>query len=330
MRLSKSKTLVALIGGLAALVSMLQPFGYSPDYFQYDYFFDQLRMDYLYQLRESRFETGFLNLSYLLTIFFPDNIQVYGFFVLIAIGLKAYFGGRLSAKGYAWIFLLFYFFKFFPLHELTQLRAAMAASFLIAVFYYFSVERYWVALLFSLIAISFHNSALMVLPFFLVPSSMLTRQRIIAIALLVYLVCYFISDYLAFFLAERLVVFESYLSAGFESRRDAIFSPVFYPEFLMIVLSFVFWNDLSPIMKKILAIEVFGFSIFYGFIDMGVVAVRGRELFSVLWVVFVAQFPFARKNIKIGILIFVLGSIFIATYLYFILDFFSAEVQQVV
>ncbi|EJL72835.1 hypothetical protein PMI12_03746 [Variovorax sp. CF313] len=327
MHLSKSKALALLIGGIAALVAMLQPFGYSPDYIQYDYFFDQLRLDYLYQIKESRFEFGFLHSSYLLTTIFRDNIYVYGFFVFIAVGLKAYFGGRFSTRNCAWIFLAFYFFKFFPLHELTQLRAAMAASFLIVVFYYLSVERYWAALLFSLIAVSFHNSAGLVLPFYLIPKFALTRGRIVAVSLILYLGCYFASDYLVGFMADRIYVFETYLNAGLESRRNAAFSPVFYPEFLMIILSFIFWSDLSEVMKKILAIEVFGFSIFYGFIDLGVVAVRGHELFSVLWLIFVAQFPFAKKNIRIGVMVFVLGSILIAIYLYFILNFFAGEIQ---
>lgn len=327
MRVSRSKVLTLTIGAVAALISVLQPFGYSPDYPQYSYFFDQLRVDYLYQLKESRFEFGFLHLSYLLTLVFQENIHVYGFFVLIAIGLKVYFAGKFSAKNYAWIFLTFYFFKFFPLHELTQLRAAMAASLLVVVFYYYSIERYWAALSFSLIAIAFHNSAGLVLPFFLVPMAALTRGRIVIAAFGVYVSCYFISDYLVGFLADRIVVFETYVNAGVESKRDAAFSPVFYPEFLMIGLSFIFWRDLSEVMKKILAIEVFGFAIFYGFIDLGVVAVRGRELFSVLWIIFVAQFPFAGKRIKIGIVFFVLGSVLLAVYLYFILNFFASEFQ---
>ncbi|TWD86094.1 EpsG-like putative glucosyltransferase [Variovorax beijingensis] len=325
MRVSRSKVLTLAIGAAAALVSVLQPFGYSPDYPQYSYFFDQLRSDYLSQLRESRFELGFLHLSYLLTQIFRENVHVYGFFVLIAIGLKVYFAGRFSAKNYAWIFLVFYFFKFFPLHELTQLRAAMAASLLVVVFYYYSIERYWIALSISLIAIAFHNSAGLVLPFFLTPMAALTRGRIVLAALIVYVSCYLISDYLVGFLADRIVVFEMYINAGIESRRDAAFSPVFFPEFFLIALSFVCWRDLSGVMKKVLAIEVFGFAVFYGFIDLGVVAVRGRELFSVLWIVFVAQFPFAGKKIRAGIVFFVLASVLLSVYLYFVLDFFASE-----
>jgi len=329
MRLSRSKALAMLVGGGAALISMLQPFGYSPDYSQYDYFFSQLRLDHVYQIKESRFEAGFLYLSYFLTTFLQNNIQVYGFFVLLAIALKVHFGGKFSAKNYVWIFLVFYFFKFFPLHELTQLRAAMAASFLVAVFYYLSAKRYLMALVFSGIAILFHNSAGLVLPFLLIPTSFLTRGRVAGMALIVYLGCYFVSDYLIGFLADKIFVFETYLNAGIESRRSAAFSPVFFPEFLMIALSFLFWNDLSEVMKNVLAIEVLGFAIFYGFIDLGVVAVRGRELFSVLWILFVAQFPFAKKRIRIGLIFFVSSSVLVGVYLYFILNFFSSEAQQV-
>jgi hypothetical protein len=326
MSFSRSKVLAVLVGGVAALIAMLQPFGYSPDYLQYDYFFDQLRLDYVYQLKESRFEIGFLHLSYLFTEIFQKNIHVYGAFVLVAMGFKVYFGGKFSAKNYAWIFLFYYIFKFFPLHELTQLRAAMAASFLVVVFYCISNGRYWLSLAFSLVAVSFHNSAALVLPFFFLPAAYLTRWRIVWAGLVLYVFCYFISDYLVGFLADRIFVFEAYLNDGMESRRSAAFSPVFYPEFFMIALSFVFWSELSDVMKKILAIEILGFAIFYGFIDLGVVAVRGRELFSVFWIIFVAQFPFAKKHIRAGIIIFVFSSVILAIYLYLFLDFFSSVV----
>lgn len=324
MRLSRPKTLAALFAMLAALIAAVQPFGYSPDYFQYSYFFDELRLDYLYQLRESRFESGFLYLSFLLTKVIENNAVVYGVLVFFAVFVKIRFAGKFSAKGYFGLFLIFFFFKFFPLHELTQIRAALAASFLIAVFYCVSASRYWLALFFSLIAVSFHNSAVLVLPFFFLPDFMLTRGRVILMALAFYAICFVASSSLVEFMASRLYVFETYVASGFESRRDSAFSPVFYPEFLMIFLSFVFWNDLTTIMRKVLAIEVLGFAMFYGLIDLGVVAVRGRELFSVIWIVYVAQFPFAKERAKMGMLAFVISSVVVSIYLFFVRDFFTS------
>ena len=325
MYLSKQIIFSLLLAIGAALISILQLFGVSPDYLNYDLFFEQLRSNHSYQLTESRFEFGFLYSSYFLTLIFSENNLIFGFFVFVASWFKFYFAGKFSPKGFLWLVLIFYFFKFFPLLELNQLRAALASSFLVAVFYYNSIKRYKLASVLVILAILFHNSAALLVPFIFIPDKLITQSKIFIISIVVYLTCYFTSYLLVPFMANHIAVFDTYLDGGLESSRRHAVSPVFFAEFLMIGLSLILWNNLTQLMKKVLAIEIIGFSIFYGYIDLNIVAVRGREFFSIFWILYIVQFPYVVKKVKISILVFIFGSTAIAFYTYFYLDFFMTK-----
>lgn len=304
----------------AFLVSFEQPFGYSPDYLQYETFFYDVKNYFEYAYEANRFEPGFFFSSFLLGKLVDSELAIYGILAAISASIKLSYAFKFSEKNmYLWV-LVFFAFKYFPLHELTQLRASLAAAFLSVSFYFLTVDSKKTAGFFCVIAVLFHYSAIMILPFLFLPR--LELKKTIGLAAIIFLLLYFISEYLIDIAGVSFSVFELYEKSGFSQKELNIFSPVFFPEFFMIFVSLVMWQRLTDVMRQVVMIEIMGFAVFYAFSSYGVVAVRGRELFSIFWIFFVAQIPRRLTYLKIAIVIFVFSSISLSIYQYFISDFF--------
>lgn len=98
----------------------------------------------------------------------------------------------------------------------------------------------------------------------------------------------------------------------------------------MIFGSLILWGQCTSVMRKIVAFEIFGFALFYGLIDLDVFAVRSREIFSVFWLIFVAQLSFVEKQMKFLIFIFTALSVAVGVYVYYFTGFFSHEIRWVI
>ena len=125
-------------------------------------------------------------------------------------------------------------------------------------------------------------------------------------------------------------VVEAYNNDGFNSARNAAFSPVFYPEFLTLLLLLFFWKDCNQIVRRVFYIQAIGFALFYGMIDLNAFAVRGREFFSIFWIIFLAQYANSKKIIRYIQTLFLLMSCILGVYIFYILDYFSFEQRWVI
>lgn len=318
---SLKKVLAAVAVALVAFaIAVLQPFGNSPDYEQYEIMFQGVRVDWVSFMRDSRYEPGFIAVVGALSRVFEADILVYGVLVLAAIVAKTSTLAKLSFDHYFWLAIVFYFFRFFPLHELTQLRVALASSIMIYAAYQVWGPSTRKGIIACVLAVAFHYSSLMISPFLL----LVRRDRRFAIlsAVLVFLGIAAIAQLAVAILGENLAVIQMYQQEGFDTRSVNPLSPAFFPEFFMILFSLFCWRDLTGTMQRVVAIELIGFAVLYALIDFPVIAVRGREFFSVLWVMFIAQSGSCARHIRLGTYIFVLASIVWALYLYFYLDFF--------
>lgn len=304
----------------AYLLSISQPFGVSPDYENYEIFFQGVRADFFGVAGEIRFEPGFVYLAGVLTNFFESDLIVYGILVFISIVLKLYFVRRVSYGCFAFAALIFYIFKIFPLHELTQLRAALSVSFVLGACFLIWGGRRWQGVLMLVPAFFFHYSSLMVVPFLFLPR--LERGKAFAFAFCIFLFLFFISQHVVIVLANFLPVFQGYESFGYGGRELNPVSIVFFPEFFIILFGFIFWRDLGDVMRRVLVLQLIGFAIFYGTIQFDVIAVRGREFFSVLWVFFIGLAMMSTPRVKVAVLLFVLMSVVLGFYVYFMGDFF--------
>ena len=111
---------------VCAVIAGTRIFGNSPDYISYDQFFDIARQYHLEALKVTRFESGFVILSLVFTTLFSLNTSVYAALVFISMMLKGWviFLSSTTLSIFSIIALL-YLVRYFSLHELTQLRAAL-------------------------------------------------------------------------------------------------------------------------------------------------------------------------------------------------------------
>jgi len=322
IKFKKTNAALFILSISAFLIAVLQPFGYSPDYTNYEFFFQQVRIDFLGQLKESRFEPGFIYFSGWLAKIFTSDLLVYGLLVFLSIAVKLFFLKRFSNNAY-YIYLacIFYAFKFFPLHELTQLRASLAVSVMMAALYFVQNEKKAVGVALCALAFSFHYSSGILFPFLFLPR--LSRNMALGLALAVFSTLYLISHYAVDIASSYFPVFQMYQFSGLGERAINRFSPVFFPEFFMLAFGLYFWKSINDGMRHIIAIQLLGFAILYAFIEFPVVAVRGREFFSVLWTLFIVQASDCKNKIKFPIYIFVVASITLSLYQYSYLVFFG-------
>lgn len=322
LKVSSLKRLLAAItvALVAFAIAVLQPFGNSPDYEQYEIIFQGVRVDWFSFMRESRYEPGFIAVVGVLSKIFDADILIYGMLVFAAIAAKTTFLAKISFDHYFWLAIIFYLFRFFPVHELTQLRVALASSIMIYAAFQVWGPSIRKGIAASLLAVAFHFSSLMISPFLLLVRR--DRQFTILSAIVVFLGLAAISQLAIAILGENMAVIQMHQQEGFDTRSVNPVSPAFYAEFFIILFSLFCWRDLTGTMQRVVAIELIGFAVLYALIEFPVIAVRGREFFSVLWVMFIAQSGTCARHIRLATYIFVLASIVWALYLYFYLDFF--------
>ena len=87
-KLKKTSVFIFFVIAIAFFVGFYQPFGRSPDYGNYEYFFQQVRWDFSNELSDNRFEPGFVYIAGVLAKFFTSDVCVYGVFVVISIAVK--------------------------------------------------------------------------------------------------------------------------------------------------------------------------------------------------------------------------------------------------
>lgn len=304
-----------LLSLTAFLISYLQIFGESPDYRSYDFFFDSLRWSGLDIFRETRFEPGFTILGLALVTLVSSNLVVYGLIVAAAMFLKGFVVARFSSNQAVFCAVVaFYFVRYFPLHELTQLRAGMAAAMLLVAAAFMWNGKKAFGLFAGTIGLMFHLSAVFVSPFlFLKPAK---RWEAVLIGLVVFLALSVGVNLLISALGDSVPLLDMYQQAGFGDAPNRI-SAALLLDWMMIILSLSMWSRLSLPMRQVLLLEIVGMAIFYGTIDFSVIAHRLRELFSVFWVIFVAhglRSGFIAKLTSGG---FVLANIGLYSYLHF-------------
>lgn len=318
--ISKSKIFIVSALFIAFFVAITQPFGFSPDYTQYELFFHEIRTDFWNVVRESRFEPAFSIIAGGISGLVFSDVLVYGILVFVSMIFKLFYTRKISSDSYFYLAIIFYFFKFFSLHELTQLRASLSISFIFAACFLIWTAKPWMGGVACGLAATFHYSSLIISPFLFLPR--LGRLKSVILALLVYVGVYFASNY-AIGIAEIIFpIFESYSANGFGERTVNPLSPVLFPEFFLLVVSIIFWGEMTEKMQKIVTIQLVGVAIFYALIDFQVVAVRSREFFSVLWTLFIAQAAGCSNRLKFAIYIFVVLSMALSVYQYLFLDFF--------
>jgi hypothetical protein len=272
------------------VVAYLQPFGISRDYADYEQFFDDLRVNGLSLVQDIRFEPGFVLLSYVLVLLSPSSLFVYALLAGIAAGVKFSILGTFAKQRHALVpVAVFYLVRFMPLHELTQLRAALAIALLLLAFRFSESGKRRRALLVGLSAVSLHMSSAIVLPFILLRVE--KRREVLVIAGVTALALLGLFELLVSGLTPSLTVLAMYDQAkalGQEFQLDPL-SLALLAENAFLGSMLALWSRLSQQMKHGLLIQLVGLVFFYGLSEWPIFGVRLRELFGVFSIVALVQ-----------------------------------------
>lgn len=307
-------------------LSITQVFGVSRDYENYEEFFNLVRIGGYAAISESRFEPGFSILGLFFIGIFNTNLSVYGSFVLISMLMKGSVIGFYSSSQKIFIIVaLFYGIRYFPLHELTQLRLSIGMGLILFGSVLLWSGRVFLGCIVCSLALLFHASTAAIIPILLISQS--NRWRVILFALIIFA----FSFYSVSFFYEYLSGFIEILSDYEENKDQFEISPnpiavYILMDLAMIIWSLFYWGRLSEIMRRIVFVELVGFSIFYGVIDFSVVAIRVRELYSVFWIIYAIE-GLKKRATAMPVFLFIIANILFYFYLFFLYEeipFFTA------
>jgi len=302
-------------------LAFYQPFGLSRDYPPYESFLEQLRDDgFAITLATSRFEPGFVLASHLATALFASSLFVYSLLASAGVALKTAIACFFSRRTYVSLWVLpLYLVRYLPLHELTQLRASLAVAFLLTAFLLRWKDRRLLSLIVGLLSVAFHWSSVFVIPFLLFSVS--TRRLLVIVAACEFLIVFLTLARIAGEASGSIQILNVYEAGVFTPPNP--FSAALLLDIAMLGAGLLLWNKQSSPMKHVLALQAVGLAFFYASMDVPVFAHRVRELFSVFWVIYVAQGLNAHRHLRIVCALFIVASIALYSYIYF---FNSADV----
>ncbi len=181
----KSNILLFVIVILLAFLAGFQDVSVSRDHLGYQNAFDNI-----YEITDNSFyyllsfEPGFVAIVVFFRQIFEVNygVAIFLFYAIASLSLKAFAINRLSINPY--LSLLFYFSYFFLIHEMTQIRIALASGiFLISLISFINGKRRtFVALV--LLATCFHYSAIFYLALLIFDGKKLNKKLYLGLILL--------------------------------------------------------------------------------------------------------------------------------------------------
>jgi hypothetical protein len=115
------------------------------------------------------------------------------------------------------------------------------------------------------------------------------RWHVILISFSVFALIFEGVNILNTYLEDYIRVLAIYNEIGFGDVLPNPFSVGLLLDWGMIVVSLIMWKRLSLVMKRVVFLELIGMAIFYGVISFPLMAHRFGEIFSVFWVLFVAD-----------------------------------------
>lgn len=278
-----------LVLGLCAIP--LIPLG--ADYLNYVDIFEAARSSTFSELFSQRYEPLFLALASLLANLTTDDVTVFAAMVFIAVAMKVTVVQRLTWQGDATaLVLIWYALRFFPLHELTQIRIAMALGlWLLAVTTSSTARSYTLAVAAALT----HYSTAILLPVLwawrAAERSPHTYRRIetllllggVAVIVMVGLTLHQLLEQLSLIFS----ILDVYSNEGFGEDRVNPFSiAVLLDSFFLLTGWLAASSDArSRFWMLLLTLSL---ATFYILFDFPVLAHRIREMFGICWLPYLA------------------------------------------
>lgn len=293
---SKRKALSRIICLLAFFVVLYQVFGESKDFKNYEIFFENARFSGIEYLFTQRFEPLFSFLGWGISSLLQNNFVVYGVLVFFSLWIKSI---ALIPFIPSWRILLliavFYGTRFFPLHELTQIRAAISCSFLLLATSYSLRNQGKKTIIAGLCAVGFHMSSVIFIPFIMYFKKW-KKSNMLFFCLIIFLGILLVKNILISFLGEHITIVSIYTRKGPDGFGGTInpFNLSVLLDLVMIFCGLFFWKDSSKETRHLLFLQVLGLFIYWGFWDFLLFANRWRQMITVLWLLYLPQMIYKK------------------------------------
>jgi len=260
-----------------SFIAAYRPFGDGLDYNNYVVFYDRLIENEDFGL--IRFEPGFTFSAHFLKFHVGLSVEE---FIFLASFLALLIKFTLFSKTYySYLTLFFYIMMWFPLHENTQIRAAVSIAFIFLFVESLLRGNFFKATIFAVIATTFHMSAIIGVIFCLV--SYFLRSRSVTFIFLTFMgsgfFMYAVFPYVFPYIA---LIRGSAIEGDFIwDVKPNILSAVNICSFAFI-LSYALCGLADSERNKVYySIVGFNFAVLIGFYDFPLVANRGREVMFV-------------------------------------------------
>jgi hypothetical protein len=302
------------IGFLLCLIAGFKDVNSVNDANTYKYYFEH----YYDPILSKGVEFSFLWFSSILYPVFHSVCSIFILYAFISVPSKLYAIRKISP--HLFLPLLIYISNIYILHDLTQIRAAVASGFFLISIYYISKGNIKYAFVLILVAIFFHYSSLSLLPLlFLSNKKMKFKQQFIwgALIPLGYII-YFLHINLLLtipipYISNKIAVYQELTEKGIGSYDQInVFSLVYLVNIIIFYYNLYFYDTiyhyckLTTLIIKIQALSLFFFP---AFAIVPVIGLRLSELYGIVNIFAYANIFYTIKQKIIGITITILAAL---------------------
>lgn len=317
-----NKYIYLLIGLILILVAGFKDIYSVRDAPNYVYFFE----NYDDPVLSKTVEFSYLWISRLLNHIFHDAHSIFLLYAIIGVSLKMVAIRRLSNLYF--MPLLIYVSYYYILHDLTQIRAAVASGFFLLAVSYQIKEQRKIACALMACATFFHYSALCLFPIlFLSNNDMSKRSKIIWASLIpLGYIIYFLHINLILiipipFIASKIEAYQSMAETGIFGDEINVFNLVFLVRIAIWYYNIFFIDTIKNFTNGanlILKIDAISLTSFPAFAVLPVIAFRVGELYGIIEIISMTYIYYTiKQNIAGKILVSAIGIILLCITIFY-------------
>lgn len=305
---------------------LLQMVPKGADFENYVLYFGEVRLDGWVAVLGSRFEPLFGVLVLFATALLNSDVLVFCVLAVAALWTKLWaIATAVRSRSVAIVLAFVYIMRFMPLHEMTQLRIAVALAFVMVAVVARSPRIFWLCLTAGLLT---HYSTAALIPLLVMrraairnPDGYRSHEFITWLLLIVSVSAVgLVIDRLLEPMAGLFAVINLYSNAGFGDLEVNLFSLAIVADAIFLLGTLPFFRHSSAVLRFWILVQLLGLLIFVCLKDFPVLAHRFREMFAVFWMFYLSTAMISGPQQRLHAKLFCLVNIPLYGYLNFISD----------
>ncbi|EPF3437773.1 TPA: EpsG family protein [Escherichia coli] len=283
---------------IVSLLIGLRTLGLDSDFVSYSVYYANIANNLSFS--DTRYEPGFVLLSYVFKEILNVNIYVMlSFLAFISLVIKEFI--FLKDK-HSFFITLIYLVGIGLLHEMTQIRVAVAVSFVLLALYFESRGRYYLTFVLLILSITFHYSMFFFTIGLIIPNNWLNNNKIrIPIVFLYAIIIAFVIYFIQGILIDNIDMLRVYASRA-DGETFNFISVRFIGLAIPLLIGVFAFDKFSVFQKKCFIISLAAYVLS---IPTSLIPTLASRLFELGWVCFYFWVPGIRpKNKRIVALVF--------------------------